>query len=67
MILKGRDKREHPESDKFSAAGAKAEEQMAFYLKRGFQHDEGTFVFNDLRFKDESGDAIQIDHLVLHK
>lgn len=66
MICKERDKHEHPDHDKFSAAGAKAEEQMAFYLRRAFADSKDVRVFNDLRFADESDDAVQIDHLVLH-
>ena len=36
MIIKERNTAEHPEPDKFEAAGIRAEEQMAFYLKRAF-------------------------------
>ena len=39
MIWKERDKREHPDIDKFALAGGKAEEQMAFYLRRAFFDD----------------------------
>lgn len=67
MIIKERNPEEHRETDKYSVAGAKAEEQMAFYLRRAFSEDPNIFVFNDLRFEDESGDAAQIDHLVLHR
>ena len=66
MICKQRDKREHPERDKFSRAGAKAEEQMAFYFERAFGDSNDIRVFNDLRFVDEKDDAIQVDHLLLH-
>jgi len=67
MICKERDTREHPETDKFSIAGAKAEKQMAFYLRRVFTDDKDVFVFNDLRFEDDTGDRAQIDHLILHR
>jgi|SRR5579859_3211868 len=67
MICKERDKGEHPAHDKFSEAGAKAEEQMAFYLKRAFHNDTEVWVFNDLRYETDDGDAAQVDHLVLHR
>src|ERR1035438_4749634 len=67
MICKDRDKGEHPAHDKLSEAGAKAEEQMAFYLKRAFRDDPEAWVFNDLRYETDEGDAAQIDHLVLHR
>ena len=67
MICKERDKLEHLDTDPFSQAGAKAEEQMAFYLKRVFRDDTQIWVFNDLRFVSDDGDVAQIDHLVLHR
>jgi hypothetical protein len=67
MICKARDKHEHPAHDKLSEAGAKAEEEMAFYLKRAFRDDSEAWVFNDLRYETEDDDAAQIDHLVLHR
>ena len=68
MIAKERDPREHAdERDARAAAGAAAELQMAFYLKREFEMDESVFIFNDLRFKADNDDAAQIDHLVLHR
>ncbi len=66
MIQKERDPREHADGDTFALAGAAAEEQMAFYLRRAFVDDPKVYVFHDLRFKDETGDTAQIDHLVLH-
>ncbi len=66
MIKKERDPREHADGDPFALAGAAAEEQMAFYLRRAFVDDPKVYVFHDLRFKDETGDTAQIDHLVLH-
>lgn len=47
-------------------AGRRAEEQMAFYLKRQFQAHPGIWVFNGLRFEYE-GIYSQIDHLLLTK
>ena len=67
MICKERDSAEHLERDKFSAAGAKAEEQMAFYLRRAFFEDPDVWVFNDLRFQRGTDDFCQIDHLVVHR
>jgi hypothetical protein len=67
MICKERNKGEHPAHDKLSEAGAKAEEQMAFYLKRAFRDDPEAWVFNDLRYETDEGDSAQIDHLVLHR
>ena len=49
MILKERDKEEHPYRDKFSVAGAKAEDTLGFYLRRGFSHSTDAHVINDLR------------------
>ncbi len=66
MIYKERDPKEHPESDKFAKSGAKAEEQMAFYLRRAFGENPDVRVFHDLRFVDSNGEVVQIDHLVLH-
>lgn len=63
MILKERDA--HPEADKMAAAGARAEQQLAFYLKRGFGEDRHIHVFNDVRLE-HANDAVQIDHLILH-
>ena len=52
-------------SSKTHVAGRRAEEQMAFYLKRAFEQDDKVRVFNNVRL--ETGDdAAQIDHLVLH-
>lgn len=47
-------------------AGARAEQNMAFYLRRAFgDHRDGVWVFNDIRVKHDEETA-QIDHLVLH-
>jgi hypothetical protein len=67
MIEKDRNPDEHHETGRMAAAGEKAEKQMAFYLKRAFQDDKNIWVFNDLRFQDDEGDAAQIDHLILHR
>ena len=47
-------------------AGQKAEEQMAFYLRRAFKDSPALLVFNGLRLV-FGEDVAQIDHLVLHK
>ena len=52
--------------DKYAAAGRKAEEQMAFYLKRFFAPSPDVFVLNGIRIELD-GDAAQMDHLVLHR
>jgi len=67
MIVKERDPAEHNANDPRSKAGAEAEEQMAFYLRRAFQERDDVLVFNDLRLVDDTGDAAQIDHLVMHR
>lgn len=54
-------------NDPLAIAGAKAEDQMAFYLRRAFYQNKDVLVFNDLRFEDDSGDVAQFDHLILHK
>lgn len=67
MIVKDRNPFEHNDSDRMAAAGAKAESQMAFYLKRAFADAADVLVFHDLRLANQDGiDATQIDHLVLH-
>lgn len=54
--------------DKFAAAGAEAERQLAHYLKRKFADRQDVRVFNNLRFEAEGGDdAAQIDHLIFHR
>lgn len=52
--------------DKFSVAGRKAEEQMAFYLRRFFASSPDVFVLNGIRLERDN-DAAQMDHLVLHR
>jgi hypothetical protein len=63
MILKEVD--EQATLDKYQKAGLSAEKQMAFYLKRAFGNEENILVINSLRLE-SSGDAAQIDHLILH-
>ncbi len=47
-------------------AGARAERDMAFYLRRAFgDHRRDVAVFNDIRIEHD-GEVAQIDHLVLH-
>lgn len=67
MISKERDPAEHEVKAPFARAGAKAEEQMAFYLRRSFYEHRDIHVLNDLRFEDSTGDSAQIDHLIVHK
>ncbi|MDQ0288900.1 NERD domain-containing protein [Oligosphaera ethanolica] len=45
--------------------GRKAEEQIAFYLKRRFHSDENFYIINGLRFRALDGTYTQIDHLVV--
>ena len=50
---------------KMTAAGIKAEKQMAFYLKRSFGDSEEIHVINDLRLG-YKGEVAQFDHLIVH-
>lgn len=52
-------------TDKYAAAGRKAEERMAFYLKRFFGTAEDINVLNGVRLARED-DAAQVDHLIVH-
>lgn len=63
MILKERTIK--PVNGKFEKAGAAAEEQMAFYLRRYFQDRSDVWVLNDVRISHDN-DFAQIDHLVVH-
>jgi hypothetical protein len=66
MVVKIRDA-SGTETHSIRAAGAKAEDQMAFYLSRAFKNSSNILIFNDLRLpSSESGDFGQIDHLILH-
>jgi hypothetical protein len=53
-------------SEPFEHAGRRAEEQMAFYLRREFGEHTDVFVINGLRLE-RKGDAAQIDHLLVHR
>lgn len=67
MIVKDRHPNEHDGTDLMATAGARAEAQMAFYLKRAFGDAKDVLVLHDLRLSNQDGsDAAQIDHLVLH-
>ena len=50
---------------KMEVAGRKAEEQMAFYLRRFFGASADVDVLNYLRI-DLKGEVAQMDHLILH-
>ena len=52
--------------DTLVRAGRRAEEQMAFYLRRAFAETQTLRIFNDIRLEHED-DAAQIDHLILHR
>ena len=67
MIVKDRSPNDHDDSDLMAAAGARAETQMGFYLKRAFGDAKDVLILHDLRLPSQDGsDAAQIDHLVLH-
>lgn len=68
MIVKERIADEHDDTGPIASAGARAEAQMAHYLKRAFADDPLARVLHDLRLPDVAGgDAAQIDHLVLYR
>jgi len=64
LIIKSIDKKNH--LNKFQQSGHRAEQQMAFYLKRAFQEDNDICVLNDLRLE-MNDDVAQIDHLIVHR
>jgi hypothetical protein len=64
MILKDPDP--STATDALSKAGRRAEEQMAFYLRRAFAESPDFLVFNDIRVE-RNGEIAQIDHLILHR
>ena len=66
MILKELDPITH--TDPLAKAGRRAEEQMAFYLRREFSgdRDRDIRIINDLRLV-RGEDVAQIDHLVVHR
>ncbi|WP_187628616.1 nuclease-related domain-containing protein [Paraburkholderia sp. UCT31] len=49
----------------FETAGRRAEEQMAFYLRREFANNPKVFVINGLRIEHD-GEVAQLDHLVIY-
>lgn len=53
-------------TDKFSKAGFKAEEKMAYYLSREFKDTKDILVLNGIRLESDN-DSAQIDHLIIHK
>ncbi|MGF1765283.1 nuclease-related domain-containing protein [Aliivibrio kagoshimensis] len=63
MIAKDRDSKS--ETSVQQKAGAKVEQDVAFYLRREFAESGDVFIINDLRiqFKNETA---QIDHLVIY-
>ena len=64
MILK--DYEEEYTNDKLKGQGNKAEQQMAFYLKRFFSDNKDVFIFNNIYVK-HNDEIAQIDHLILYK
>ena len=55
MIVKERLADEHDDTGSMAIAGARAEVQMAHYLKRAFGDDPLVRVFHDLRLPDAAG------------
>ncbi|MBD2107681.1 nuclease-related domain-containing protein [Nodosilinea sp. FACHB-13] len=53
-----------PNASKQMQAGHRAEEQMAFYLRRAFSEDPKIKVLNGLRLE-RRGEVAQIDHLLI--
>ena len=64
MILKERT--QPTPTDRFGAAGDKAERQVAHYLARSFGDTRDVLILNDLRVMHD-GEVAQIDHLLLHR
>ena len=64
MILKELD--HFTATDPCAKAGRRAEEQMAFYLRRAFADTPHLRVFNGVRLEREE-DAAQMDHFILHR
>lgn len=75
MIAKQRDPLpEASEADKRRQAGARAEDQAAFYMHRAFADEPNIHVVHDLRLVDPeqpnpdgSPGVAQIDHLIVHR
>jgi hypothetical protein len=53
-------------TEPYELAGRRAEEKMAFYLKREFGDTKDMYVLNGLRLE-HGDDACQIDHLIVHR
>ena len=66
MVVKERNREEHPQSGRIAEAATAAEEQMAFYLRRAFGSEPNVSVLNDLRLPFGENDCAQIDHLLVH-
>jgi Nuclease-related domain len=64
MIYKELDPFDRAVADRFEMAGRKAEEQMAFYLRRYFASSADVDVLNHVRIELE-GEFAQMDHLLL--
>ena len=69
MIVKDRDSQNDDPRDVYSRAGAEAERQMAFYLRREFGDQPDILILNDIRLtvEDTTRETCQIDHLVIHR
>jgi hypothetical protein len=63
MIVKALDPLS-PDANKLVQAGRRAEDQMAFYLRRAFGENPKVQVINGLRLE-RQGEVAQIDHLVI--
>ena len=64
MIYKELDPFDRASADRFEVAGRKAEEQMAFYLRRFFANSADVDVLNHVRIELD-GEFAQMDHLLL--
>lgn len=67
MVCKERDPRERPGQGTFGEAAAAAQEHVGVLLRHAFAEDPDIWVFNDLRYQDDSGSSVEIDHLILHR
>ena len=63
LILK--DKPTIKATSAMAKAGLKQEQDVAFFLRRGFKEHQKIFVFNDLKFC-FNNETAQIDHLILY-
>lgn len=57
---------ENKTNNELKRQGNKAEEQMAFYLRRAFADKKNVWVFNDI-YVEHNGEIAQIDHFILFK